>query len=279
MNGATGALSKVGTGTLTLTGTNGYTGDTTISGGALALTGTGSIAQSVLVNRRSRCRCNVRYFRNDVGRIDRRSRRRQQWHCRARQQDADRHRCVGRKSVFRRHQWHRWATTSPAARRFSAAPTATPASTTINSGASLGYQWHRIDRRRARSSTTAPSICRPCPSAPPSSRWPEPTANSNLFLGNHDTDPDRGKRYLRRHDQRQWRAHARRRHRDVYRLFWLQRRDHDQRRHPCRQQLARIVERDHGEYRRYADGHRRRRQHLDRRRHASRRARARRARR
>ena len=43
---ATGALTKLGTGTLTLTGANTYTGATTIDAGTLILTGTGSIAAS-----------------------------------------------------------------------------------------------------------------------------------------------------------------------------------------------------------------------------------------
>jgi autotransporter-associated beta strand protein len=47
-NGA-GSLAKIGTGTLTLSGTNTFTGSTTISGGTLALSGTGSIATSSLV--------------------------------------------------------------------------------------------------------------------------------------------------------------------------------------------------------------------------------------
>ncbi len=46
---STTALDKSGSGTLTLTGANSYTGATTIAAGTLALTGTGSIAQSVLV--------------------------------------------------------------------------------------------------------------------------------------------------------------------------------------------------------------------------------------
>jgi autotransporter-associated beta strand protein len=48
--GATGALSKVGTGSLTLTNTSGYTGATTIADGTLALTGIGSIAASSQLN-------------------------------------------------------------------------------------------------------------------------------------------------------------------------------------------------------------------------------------
>ncbi len=42
-------LSKTGSGTQTLTGANGYTGSTTISGGTLALSGSGAIANSPLV--------------------------------------------------------------------------------------------------------------------------------------------------------------------------------------------------------------------------------------
>jgi autotransporter-associated beta strand protein len=45
-----GSLVKGGGGTLTLTGTNLYTGSTTITGGTLALSGTGSIATSSAVN-------------------------------------------------------------------------------------------------------------------------------------------------------------------------------------------------------------------------------------
>jgi outer membrane autotransporter protein len=44
--GGPGALSKTDNGTLTLTATNPYTGQTTITGGTLALSGTGSISQS-----------------------------------------------------------------------------------------------------------------------------------------------------------------------------------------------------------------------------------------
>ncbi|WP_296345300.1 autotransporter-associated beta strand repeat-containing protein [Reyranella sp.] len=46
----TGALTKIGTGTLTLGGSNLYTGSTAINGGTLALSGTGSIAPSAGVD-------------------------------------------------------------------------------------------------------------------------------------------------------------------------------------------------------------------------------------
>ncbi|MCJ9706431.1 autotransporter-associated beta strand repeat-containing protein, partial [Bradyrhizobium sp. SHOUNA76] len=49
ISGTGGGLTKVGTGTLTLTGTNTYTGATTISAGTLALSGFGSIANSSVV--------------------------------------------------------------------------------------------------------------------------------------------------------------------------------------------------------------------------------------
>lgn len=49
ISGTGGGLTKVGTGTLTLTGTNTYTGATTISAGTLALSGTGSISSSSVV--------------------------------------------------------------------------------------------------------------------------------------------------------------------------------------------------------------------------------------
>ncbi|WMT72582.1 autotransporter domain-containing protein [Bradyrhizobium sp. Ash2021] len=46
ISGTGGSLIKVGSGTLTLTGSNSYTGATTISAGTLALSGTGSISSS-----------------------------------------------------------------------------------------------------------------------------------------------------------------------------------------------------------------------------------------
>ncbi|MBR0846699.1 autotransporter domain-containing protein [Bradyrhizobium diazoefficiens] len=49
ISGTGGGLTKVGTGTLTLTGANTYTGATTISAGTLALQGNGSIASSSVV--------------------------------------------------------------------------------------------------------------------------------------------------------------------------------------------------------------------------------------
>lgn len=49
ISGTGGGLTKVGTGTLTLTGANTYTGATTISAGTLALSGFGSIASSSVV--------------------------------------------------------------------------------------------------------------------------------------------------------------------------------------------------------------------------------------
>lgn len=49
ISGTGGGLTKLGTGTLTLTGTNTYTGATTISAGTLALSGFGSISNSSVV--------------------------------------------------------------------------------------------------------------------------------------------------------------------------------------------------------------------------------------
>jgi autotransporter-associated beta strand protein len=52
-------LEKTGTASLTLSGTNTYTGSTTITGGTLALTGSGSIAESAIINVHSGSKFNV----------------------------------------------------------------------------------------------------------------------------------------------------------------------------------------------------------------------------
>lgn len=49
ISGTGGGLTKLGTGTLTLTGANTYTGETTVSAGTLAISGFGSISSSSLV--------------------------------------------------------------------------------------------------------------------------------------------------------------------------------------------------------------------------------------
>lgn len=53
------ALTKSGSGLLTLSGTNTFTGNTTISGGTLSLTGSGSIAESAVINVQSGSKFNV----------------------------------------------------------------------------------------------------------------------------------------------------------------------------------------------------------------------------
>ena len=59
LSGLGGSLTKLGTGTLTLNGTNTYTGATTISAGTLALGGTGSISNTASISIAAGATCDV----------------------------------------------------------------------------------------------------------------------------------------------------------------------------------------------------------------------------